>query len=179
LLLYLIASPVALSVAIVALALINSAIAWQAQRATARQSVIRISDAASAEPTSRSSLRSMAPSFVFTGIVAALSFVPSRLMREAIGGGYLVLQLTTMAINLDSFFRVRSVGIPGAAEGSVRFSTSYRFRAAAGQAFALALFDAAVAWLFSSITFFVGSLFVMATALGWYRRAKQTAAQRT
>jgi len=86
-----------------------------------------------------------------------------------------VLQLTTVVINLDSLFRMRALEMPGAAEGHVKFSASYRFRAGAWQLFALGLLDAVIAWLFNSLTFLVGCLFVFATALGWYRRARQTA----
>jgi hypothetical protein len=68
---------------------------------------------------------------------------------------------------------MRALGIPGAAEGHAHFSNGYRFRATAGQIFALGLLDAAIACLFNSVTFLVGSLFVFATALGWRRRASQ------
>jgi hypothetical protein len=170
LLLHLVQSPIALTAAIVTLALTNWGIAFQTQRAITRQSVIRFSDAASASTTGATTVisrwRFALPSLVLAGIVAALAFTPSRLMREAIGGGYVVLQLTTVVINLDSLFRMRALGIVGAAEGTVHLSASYRFRAAAGQAFALGLLDAAIAWLFNSITFVVGALFVMATHSG-------------
>jgi hypothetical protein len=165
-------SPAALAIAIAVVALVNHLIATAAVGAIARQTVVEAHDSASSGAAGKS--RPPVRSLGLAAVVVALTFVPSRLMRETISGGYLVLQLTTVVINLDSLFRMRALGMPGAAEGHVRFSASYRFRAGAWQLFSLGLLDAAIAWLFNSVTFLVGCLFVFATALGWYRRARQT-----
>lgn len=171
-------SPAALAIAIVVVALLNHLIATAMLGAIARQTVIEVHDSIPTPPSAvagtlspRIGMRSLG----LAAVVVALTFAPSHLMRETISGGYLVLQLTTVVINLDSLFRMRALGMPGAAEGHVHFSSGYRFRASAGQLFALGLLDAAIAWLFNSVTFLVGCLFVFATALGWYRRARQTA----
>ena len=165
-------SPVALAIAIVAVAVLNHLIATATLRAIARQTVVGVDDSGPA-PAGPLSSRVLARSLGLTAVIVVLTFMPTRLMRETISGGYLVLQLTTVVINLDSLFRMRALAQPGAAEGHVRFSNGYRFRATAGQVLALGLLDAAIAGLFNSVTFLVGSLFVFATALGWYRRAKQ------
>jgi hypothetical protein len=171
----LINSPVSLAITIAAVALLNHLIATAALGAIARQTVVEVADSA-ADGTSRTlSPRLTVRSLGLAAVIVALTFVPSRLMREAISGGYLVLQLATFVINLDSLFRMRALGMPGAAEGHVKFSASYRFRAGAWQLLALGLLDAVIAGLFNSLTFLVGCLFVFATALGWYRRANQTA----
>ena len=167
-------SPAALAIAIAVVALVNHLIATAAVGAIARQTVVEVHDSASAGPAEKLSPRFAIRSLALAAVIVALTFVPSRLMRETISGGYLVLQLTTVVINLDRLFRMRALGMPGAAEGHVRFSASYRFRAGAWQLFSLGLLDAAIAWLFNSVTFLVGCLFVFATALGWYRRARQT-----
>jgi hypothetical protein len=172
-------SPIALAVAIVLFAAANHVIAAATLRAIARQTVVELSDSVpaappdSAQPARALSPRLLTRSLGLAGVMVALTFVPSRLMRETISGGYLVLQLTAAVINLDSLFRMRALGMPGAAEGHIHFSAGYRFRTIAGQAFAFGLFNAAIAWLFDSLTFLVGCLFVFATALGWYRRARQ------
>jgi hypothetical protein len=169
--------PAALAIAIVVVALLNHLIATATMGAIAHQTVVEVRDSVSTPPSARAGMlspRIMMRSLGLAAVIVVLTFVPSRLMRETISGGYLVLQLTTVVINLDSLFRMRALGMPGAAEGHVHFSASYRFRASAGQLFALGLLNAAVAWLFNSVTFLVGCLFVFATALGWYRRARQT-----
>jgi hypothetical protein len=169
-------SPVALAIAIVAVALLNHLIATATLGAIARQTVVELRDSVPTAPTALAgtlSPRIVMRSLGLAVVVVVLTFMPSRLMRETISGGYLVLQLTTVVINLDSLLRMRALGMPGAAEGHVHFSTGYRFRAIAGQAFALGVLDAAIAWLFNSVTFLVGCLFVFATALGCYRRARQ------
>jgi len=168
-------SPVSLAITIAAVALLNHLIATAALGAIARQSVVEVPDSPSDQAAGKLSPRIPMRSLGLAAVIVALTFVPSRLMREAISGGYLVLQLTTVVINLDSLFRMRALEMPGAAEGHVKFSASYRFRAGAWQLFALGLLDAVIAWLFNSVTFLVGCLFVFATALGWYRRARQTA----
>jgi hypothetical protein len=172
---HLLDSPAALAIAIVVIALLNQLIAMATLGAIARQRVIELGDSVPPGSPAAGMLnpRALMRSLGLAAVVVALTFVPNRLMREAISGGFLVLQLTTLAINLDSLFRMRALGMSGAAEGRVHFSTAYRFRAIAGQALALGLFDAAVAWLFDSLAFLVGCLFVFATALGWHRRAKQ------
>jgi hypothetical protein len=169
--------PAALAIAIVVVALLNHLIATATLRAIARQTVVELPESGSTPPSAAVgtlSPRILIRSLGLAAVVVALTFAPSRLMRETISGGYLVLQLTTVVINLDSLFRMRALGMPSAAEGHVKFSAGYRFRASAGQLFALGLLDAAIAWLFNSVTFLVGCLFVFATALGWYRRARQS-----
>lgn len=164
----------ALATTIAVIAVVNYLIAQQAVAAIARQNVIDIDRAVPYADARKPSPRSLIAPFGLAAVVIGFTFMPSRLMRETISGGYLVLQLSTFVMTLDSLARMRALGRAGAADGRVHFSTSYRFRASAGQAFALGLLNAAIAWLFGSVSFLVGSLFVLATALGWYRRAVQT-----
>ena len=67
----------------------------------------------------------------------------------------------------------------GAAECRVVLSTQYRYRSAAAHAVAFALLAEIVALLFKSLAFGVGGSFLLATGVGWYRRARQSRREMT
>jgi len=93
--------------------------------------------------------------------------------REIFGGGYLVMLLADFAMNLNALLTVRALLKPAAAEGRVRFSAMYRYRSSGAQTFAFALFSGTVGICFNSVAFMAGSIFLLATAIGYYRRASQ------
>lgn len=100
-------------------------------------------------------------------------FFLDRLGRESLGGGYLVMQLATLIGSLEGLMRLRGLLLPGAAEGRVVFSASYRYRSAEAQTVAFAVFAEIVAVLFRSLAFAAGGAFLFATGVGWYRRANR------
>ncbi len=110
-------------------------------------------------------------------VAAAVTLFVDRLVRETIIGGLLVLQMASLASNVADLLAVRALCAPDAAEGRLRYSAPYRYRAAGGRMIGLALLTVLVGMLFSSAPFLVGSVLLLATAGGWYRRARQAARQ--
>ena len=107
------------------------------------------------------------------GLVALLTLVAGRWMRETVIGGVLVMQIATLASNIADLLTYRALAAPNAAEGHVRYSAEYRFRSAAARLVGMSLLTALVGVLFNSLPFLIGSAFLLATAGGWYRRARQ------
>jgi hypothetical protein len=68
---------------------------------------------------------------------------------------------------------VRTLLNPAAAEGRIHYSAMYRYRSTGAQTLGFALFSGAVGILLGNLAFFAGSLFLLATAIGYYRRARQ------
>jgi hypothetical protein len=95
------------------------------------------------------------------------------LIRELLGGGYLVMQLATLILNLDGLLRARVLSVPGVAEGRVVLSVEYQYRSSTARMLAFAVFAEIVAILFESLAFAAGGALLLATAAGWYRRASQ------
>jgi len=110
-----------------------------------------------------------------TGLVALLALVADHWMRETIIGGVLVMQMATLASNVADLLTYRALSAPNAVEGHIRYSAQYRFRSAAARLIGMSLMTALVGDLFGSMPFLVGSMLLLATAGGWYRRARQAA----
>jgi hypothetical protein len=110
-----------------------------------------------------------------TGLVALLALVADHWMRETLIGGVLVMQMATLASNVADLLTYRALSAPNAAEGHLRYSAEYRFRSAAARLVGMTLMTALIGVLFGSTPFLVGSVFLLATAGGWYRRARQAA----
>jgi len=123
----------------------------------------------------RSDAAQLAVPTAATGVVALLALVADYWMRETLIGGVLVMQMATLASNVTDLLTYRALSAPNAAEGHVRYSPQYRFRSAAARLVGMALLTALVGALFGSMPFLVGSIFLLATAGGWYRRARQAA----
>ena len=77
----------------------------------------------------------------------------------------------TLVLNLDALLRARVLSVPEVAEGRVVLSREYEHRASAARLIAFALFVEIVALLV--LAFAAGGAFPAATAIGWYRRARQ------
>jgi hypothetical protein len=112
-------------------------------------------------------------------LVSLLALVADRLIRETLVGGLLVMLIATLASNVADLLAYRALSKPGAAEGHLRYSPEYRYRSAAARLIGISLLTVFVALLFNSLPFFVGSILLLATAGGWYRRARQAARQGT
>jgi hypothetical protein len=123
----------------------------------------------------RSDAAQLALSLAATGLVAVLALFANRLVRETLVGGMLVVQMATLASNVGDLLAFRALTAPDAAEGHLRYSPVYRYRAAAARMIGLCFLTTIVGVLFWSMPFLVGSALLLATAGGWYRRASQAA----
>jgi hypothetical protein len=125
-----------------------------------------------------SDVRQLTVSSAFVLLIAVVAMLGDRFVREALVGGMLVVQIATLVSNVADLLTYRALTAPDAAEGHVRYSAGYRYRAAAARCVGLGLFTTTVALLFDSLSFLVGSAQLLATAGGWYRRARQAARAR-
>jgi hypothetical protein len=168
-------SPGALVAVIAILSLVNYAVGALALRDNARQIFVEPDLYMPPGPIGRvrSDRARLALPFLLAIVVIVLTFSVDRMTREIIGGGYLVMLMAGLAMNVTSFLTVRTLVNPTAAEGRIRYSAMYRYRSAAAQTLGLTLFSGTVGILFSSLAFLAGSFFLLATAIGYYRRAGQ------
>jgi hypothetical protein len=105
--------------------------------------------------------------------IALLTLAAGRLFGQ-LSGGYLVLQIATVVMNVDAWLRWRTLGIAGIVEGRLIPTAEYQYRTAAARIVPLAIFSGVVAAFFGSVVFAVGGVLLLATAIGWYRRALQS-----
>ena len=106
-------------------------------------------------------------------VVIAVTLSADRMTREMFGDGYLVALMAGLALNVTGWLTVRALINPTAAEGRIRYSAMYRYRSSGAQTLGLASFTGAVGILFGNLAFGVGSLFLLATAVGYFRRERQ------
>lgn len=171
-LLPLIQHPLILAAAIILLAILNSGLAALVLRAESRQRFFERT-ALPQGPASQSPAAQLALPFVTAVPVAALSVFLDPLTREILGGGYLVMQLAVLILNLGALLQVWVLSSPGVAEGRVVLSPQYQYRSSAARAVALAVFAEIVAAAFESVAFAAGGVLLLASAVGLYRRAIQ------
>jgi hypothetical protein len=167
-------SPFLVAISIAAIACLNYALAAVALKYESRQQLLNRAGAASGAPSGqqREAAELVRP-FGMAIVVIALSFFVDSVTREAIAGGYLVMQLATLSMNLEGVLRMRALLRPGMAEGHILFSREYQYRSLAARLIAMALFSGVVALMFWHVAFAVGTAFLLATAAGWDRRARQ------
>jgi hypothetical protein len=168
----LIEHPSMLAVAIITVGLANYGLALAGLHAESRQRFFERAGASPAGSPQSPGTQFLRP-LVTTALIATLVVLVDPKTREALGGGWLVVQLTTLVLNLDALLRARVLSVPGVAEGRIVLSRGYEHRASAARLIAFALFVEIVALLFDSLAFAAGGAFVAATAIGWYRRARQ------
>ena len=111
-------------------------------------------------------------------LVAVIAMFADRLIRETLVGGMLVVQMATLASNVTDVLILRALTAPHAAEGHIRYSAGHRYRSAAARLVGMGLLTVLVAVLYDSPSFLVGSILLLATAAGYYRRARQAVAAR-
>jgi len=171
----LIDSPPLLAGAIAVGAVLNYAIALSLVREYSRQHFVERDN--SRPPGLPRRARSDAAQFALSFVIAAVGIVFTLLMdrlgRELVGGGVFVMEVATLGSNVTVFLTVRSLRRSDAAEGRLRYSAGYRYRAGAAQMIGASIVTSVVAVLFDSRPFLMGAVFLLATAGGWYRRARQ------
>ena len=168
-------SPVVLAVVIATLSLLNYAFGALALRDHSRQTFVEGDSYLPPGPIGkvRSSRIQLALPSVLAIVVIAVTLSADRLTREIVGGGYLVALVAGLALNVAGWLTVRALINPTAAEGRIRYSAMYRYRSSGARTLGLALFSGAVGILFGNLAFGVGSLFLLATAVGYFRRERQ------
>ena len=167
-------SPTVIAISIVVVMFFNYALAAIVLRDESRQHLLKRAGAVSgAAAGTRRRLVELVQSFGMATVVIGLSFFVDAVTRETLAGGYLVMQIATLAMNLDGALRMRALLQPGAAEGQILFSKEYQHRSSAARLIGMAVFCGVVALLFWNVAFGAGCAFLFATAVGWYRRARQ------
>ena len=168
-------SPAVLAAAIAVLSILNGAVGALALRDHSRQEFVECDPYLPPGPAGkvRSRWAQLTLPFVIATVVIGVTLSADRLTREIIGGGYLVALLAGCALNITGWLTVRALVNPAAAEGRIRNTPMYRYRTSSAQTLVMALFSGAVGILFGSLAFVAGSLFLLATAGGYFRRARQ------
>jgi hypothetical protein len=168
-------SPAVLAAVIATLSILNAALSALALRDHSRQEFIQWNSYLPPGPvgTVRSRRAQLALPFLLAAVIIGVTLSADRLTREIISGGYLVALLAGCAVNITGWLTARALVNPAAAEGRIRYSPMYRYRTSSAQTLGMALFSGAGGILFGSLAFVAGSLFLLATAAGYLRRARQ------
>ena len=169
----LIDSPPLLAGAIAAVAVINYAISLSIVRQYARQHFVDYRRPPEVAGKAPSDAAQLATAFLLPAVAIVLTLLLGRFGRELVGGGVLVMQVAMLGSSVTDLLAVRSLGRSDAAEGQLRYSHGYRYRAGAARAIGAALVAGLVAVLFNSRSFLMGAIFLLAAGAGWYRRARQ------
>ena len=171
----LVESPVILAAVIAAFSILNSAVGALALRDHTRQEFVERDPYLPPGPVGkvRAPWARLTLPFVLALVVIGVTLSADRPTREIIGGGYLVALLAGCALNITGWLTVRALLNPAAAEGRIRYTPMYRYRTSSAQTLGMALFSGAVGILFGSLAFVAGSLFLLAIAAGYFRRAGQ------
>jgi hypothetical protein len=172
-------SPAILAAMIAILSLLNYAVSALALRDQSRQNFVQRDHYLPPGPVGkvRSRRGQLALPFFLAIVVIILTVSADRPTRDVFGGGYLVVLAASFALNLASFLSIHALLNPAAAEGRIQYSAMYRYRSTGAQTLGFALFSATVGILFGNLAFVAGSLFLLATAIGYYRRARQASLQ--
>jgi len=168
-------SPAALAAVIAILSLLNYAVGAFALRDQSRQTFVERDSYLPPGPIGkvRANRAQLALPFFLAIVVIAVTLSADPLTRQIFGGGYLVVLMAGLTLNLTAWLTTRALIDPTAAEGRIRYSAIYRYRSSAAQTLGLALFSGAVGILFGDLAFLAGSLFLLATAVGYFRRERQ------
>jgi hypothetical protein len=76
--------------------------------------------------------------FLLPLVAISLTLSADRQTREIFGGGCLVLLVAGLALDITNLLTVRALVRPSAAEGRIRYSTTYAYRNGGAQALGLA-----------------------------------------
>jgi hypothetical protein len=164
---------IAISIAVVAF--LNYSLAQIALRDESRQRLlIRVGAESDVSGGRRRPPVELIQSFGMATIVILLNFFVDPVTREALAGGFFVMQIASLTMNLDGALRMRALLRPAAADGQILFSKAYQHRSLGARLIGMAMFCGVVALLFSNLAFGAGCAFLFATAIGWYRRARQS-----
>jgi len=168
-------SPTVLAAVIATLSIVNAALSALALRDHSRQEFVESVPYLPSGPLGkiRSRRAQLTLPFLLAAVIIGVTLSADRLTREIICGGYLVALLAGCALNVTGWLTVRALVNPVAAEGRIRYAPMYRYRTSSAQTLGMALFSGVVGILFGSRAFAAGSLFLLATAAGYFRRARQ------
>jgi hypothetical protein len=168
-------SPVTLAAVIAILSLLNYAVGALTLRDHSRQTFVERDAYLPPGPIGkvRSNRAELALPFLLAIVVIAVTLSADPLTREIFGGGYLVVLMAGLTLNLTAWLTTRALISATAAEGRIRYSATYRYRSSGAQTLGLALFSGAVGILFGDPAFLAGSVFLLATAVGYFRRERQ------
>jgi hypothetical protein len=86
--------------------------------------------------------------FGMPAVIIGLGFFIDGAARELLAGGWLVMQIAAIAMNIDGALRVRALLRPGLAEGRLVVSREYEYRSVAARSVGMAAFCGVVALLF-------------------------------
>ena len=109
--------------------------------------------------------------FLLTIVAFSLTLSADPVTREIFGGGGFVMLVAIVTLNIAGLLSARALLRPAAAEGRIRLTTKYVNSLSGANMIAVALFSGIVGILFGSLAFLAGSFFILATAIGYYRRA--------
>ena len=169
-------SPAVLTAVIAVLFLLNRAIRVSALRVYSRQSVVEHDLGPPGQAgTVRSERAQLTWPFISAIVAISLTLTADPITREIAGGGYLVLMITGLVMNIESWLTARALLKPAAAEGHIRYSMMFGYRSGAARALGFALFTATVGILLGNLAFMAGSVFLLATAIGYYRSGRRAA----
>ncbi len=169
-------SPAKLALLIGLLAAVNYVVARWALAEQSRQNFVESDHQGTGGPVARavSARAQLAKPFIMTAVIIVFTLIADRFSRELLGGGWFVMQIASLGLTAADLLAGRSLQKPDAAEGHIRYSVAYRYRVTGARSVGMAIVAGAVGLLFGSWAFLMGTLLLLATAIGWYRRGGQT-----
>lgn len=171
-------SPVLLAAAIAGTSIVGYLVNLATARAFALQSFVEREQwhPPGIAGKARSDATQLARPFAGTAAIILLTLFMAPWGRELIGAGWLAMQLVVLGSNVADLLTVQGLLRPAAAEGRLRYSAAHHYRTGAARLVGGAIIAGVVALLFNNVSFLVGMALLLATSVGWYRRARQAAA---
>jgi hypothetical protein len=159
-----------LAITIIVMALLNYGLVMWSLRKESHQSVFVRPDVSQPITSLQQGAHQALP---FTAAVplAAVTLFLDGYPREALSGGFLVMQVASLILNVETLLRLQIATINGICDGRIILSTGYQYRTLASRIVVLAVFSEIVAASFGNLSFATGGSFLFASAVGYYRRA--------
>ena len=169
-------SPAKLALLIGLLAVANYVVGRWALAEQTRQNFVESDHRGTGGPAGRavSDRARLAKPFIMTAVIIMLTLIADQFTRELMGGGWLVMQIASLGLSTADLLAGKSLQKPDAAEGHIRYSVAHLYRVTGARSVGMAIVAGTVGLLFGSWAFLMGSLLMLATAIGWYRRGGQT-----
>jgi len=171
---YVLDSPALLASMIAGLAVANYAVSLWSVREYSHQRFLELDW----RPTGvfrrvRSEAARFALPLIGTAVVVVLTFLADTRTREVLVGGVLVMEMAMLGSNTADLLSILALQPQGAAEGRLRYSAAYRWRAGAARLVGMGIVTGVTSALFCSWPFLTRTVFLLGTAVGWLRRAAQ------
>jgi hypothetical protein len=110
----------------------------------------------------------------FVTAVPAMIFAFAPGVPQAIfAGGYIIMQAFGIALTIGTALSINALRATRSAEGKLRFSAGFQYRQQSSYLAGFALFAALIAALTQSLEFLGAFIWLSATSLGYFRRARQ------